>query len=1249
MMRASKPLTPIERFLGPAAATGNPFAMLGVSSDVRDEREVQAALHRRLVRLGARPDARTPEADEVRLALHAAAAQLGDPLVRRHLRIIWTTSRSRMREPATPGVRRASAYSQDTGGQAPGLGAFHDLALRVLARSGGWNRRSRRRLAALAHAMGIAPSLLAGTLRSLWTDRISAAVNGGATGAFPIARVEVATASAAGVSALLPAGPGSKSAAAQNRPTEPSRDRSGVVAQLRRRQRALAGALGLVVVVSITGIAAWRLSRAGSHRHTEPSNSAASIASGQQITPAAPIAPQANSAQGPVAHADSATGQGVDCIEQAVVASANLLGAAAIRGRIDSASESAALNNVASCWGSLATDHFLQTLNVALATPASAIVAAPAASAPLTSPAMMSASAFAEGLRAGRAALLRTGSSGMARQSFLDAALGALATNVSHLPPIRRTDERSQDENAIAALWSAWSSDVLALGEAAGRTDLRGSSRFAAASSVVLGLDALESLMTQAPAPARDTSTKAAILAVLPLLDFGADASDATARIAGRRLLAWFGDRRIGADDLAVVTGYFVDDRAIVGIRSDMRLPAHAGRAPRLALRDRYARLLGVASTASPMALSTTWSDAALGALREAPASGVIKALRASALFARLNEAAALRWNGDTSASAQITANIYAGIEHAPEVAGLGGVAPIRDAPADDGVWMLQYAAAGRGVEAKTKAIFNLEARSAPLGPVDADMLTIVAVSDPEPRVRARAQRLVGKLAIQPTIINGLLEALPRARRTLSVTGLIEELSGHSLPAPDSAQWFPVAHRLLAAALAEKIERTSAGAIVDKFERAIQEASQGFANAVAPGVEKSASAPRAPDGSTVATLEGAGAMALLAEARLLGAGLRRDAVAPDALAQRWRVQDDLAQSPVRQSAAWAAALAEALALVVGSERPTAVKDASRAIHAMSALEQAARSSAEQLAIALSTQTTLWMLRFGDADGVAAVVSRARSIARSEPGAPGVSVATLAHWRTSIDVAKQKGAWAQFALAEDIASQAAGAGDLAIARWLYVGVLADASGPSARSVSLALRDIATSADERDWLSAMADASTQATEKQRNPPWRMGETQSRDGDPEQARLAAAEALLRYRAGDRREAKDILQSVQGAERALREALLDYPDGVTAILADMQVEPRCHECQNLRYIKKGPNANDLQLCPVCHGDPGPDLDGVRLLAVLHAEMALLGESSTRFATTLRSADAHPLSVLDPWLLTARYGDLRQSSQDDR
>ncbi|MEM1422597.1 MAG: hypothetical protein AAGH64_01200 [Planctomycetota bacterium] len=129
---------PIERFLGSIDPGAGPAELLGVDADRASPADLREALAARLRRVDAHPQARGAEADEVRLALHVAAAQLADAIDSRG--VDRPGQAERPRRAITPGV----------------VGDPRTRTLMaVLAHSGGWNPAARHRLAAVSHAMGL--------------------------------------------------------------------------------------------------------------------------------------------------------------------------------------------------------------------------------------------------------------------------------------------------------------------------------------------------------------------------------------------------------------------------------------------------------------------------------------------------------------------------------------------------------------------------------------------------------------------------------------------------------------------------------------------------------------------------------------------------------------------------------------------------------------------------------------------------------------------------------------------------------------------------------------------------------------------------------------------------------------------------------------------------------------------------------------------------------------------------------------
>lgn len=137
--RSTRKQDPVALVLGPTGP--GPFALLDLPAADVGMPQVMAALHLRLEQVRASPHAATPAAEDVRLALHAAAAQLCDPAVRRLLLGTWAT-----------GASTGSSVSHD--GDDARLLLERDLHIAV-GLSGGWNASAMQRLAIACEARGL--------------------------------------------------------------------------------------------------------------------------------------------------------------------------------------------------------------------------------------------------------------------------------------------------------------------------------------------------------------------------------------------------------------------------------------------------------------------------------------------------------------------------------------------------------------------------------------------------------------------------------------------------------------------------------------------------------------------------------------------------------------------------------------------------------------------------------------------------------------------------------------------------------------------------------------------------------------------------------------------------------------------------------------------------------------------------------------------------------------------------------------
>ena len=155
----------IERFLALTPTERSPLALLNITAQQCDGESIQAALQRRLDRIDRHSEGSTPEADSVRMALHAAAAQLHDPSVRS--KILGEPDDEADKPAPTPTPVAAPIPQTDRQAQIQSMLAFRRTAIRTILLCRGWNRKSRRMLTAVAWFSGLEPEQMAVALRSL--------------------------------------------------------------------------------------------------------------------------------------------------------------------------------------------------------------------------------------------------------------------------------------------------------------------------------------------------------------------------------------------------------------------------------------------------------------------------------------------------------------------------------------------------------------------------------------------------------------------------------------------------------------------------------------------------------------------------------------------------------------------------------------------------------------------------------------------------------------------------------------------------------------------------------------------------------------------------------------------------------------------------------------------------------------------------------------------------------------------------
>lgn len=236
--------SPIARFLGEASLGHGPFGLLGLGPEACDESQVRAALDRQLQRVAQHPEGETTEADEVRVALHAAAAQVLDPAVRRHLVEQWFAAPS-----------RAKGAAESAAGSDRSAASVWEAATGSDVRS----IRPRRRPTPTwgLVALVLVPAAVAGVLLIALIEQSRGR---GAERAGPTGASGTGTPASAAPAAVAAASPAATPAAAPRvERAERAMDAAGCVAALRRCARAVGGG-DRAAVEEFTTAARWLMS-----------------------------------------------------------------------------------------------------------------------------------------------------------------------------------------------------------------------------------------------------------------------------------------------------------------------------------------------------------------------------------------------------------------------------------------------------------------------------------------------------------------------------------------------------------------------------------------------------------------------------------------------------------------------------------------------------------------------------------------------------------------------------------------------------------------------------------------------------------------------------------------------------------------------------------------------------------------------------------------------------------------------------
>lgn len=998
MSSAARPVrvSPVERFLGPEALVMGPIGLLGLSPETCTDDRIVTSLEWQLDRVSQHAEGDTPEADEVRLALHAAAAQLLDKNVRRHVLSRFGVTMSDA-PAATPSETPAN----------PGQSLEQDAIL-TLAMYGGWNQRSLARLSALAHARGMSSAALAESLQHLATKRRKP----------PAAKsAPVPTARPHQSAAATPTATNRASALPDAAPTDDHTMNAWQDAESKRHIRnfvlgicggfVVLAALTVYLIILVLGASktpppATTATAPPATGPAAPSNPIASAPApnpartpeGQTPAPASPTdaAPGADkTATAPTKPNDATRDQGY--IDPLLVV--RTLRDAASTARTDAAGAlpkfTGALDSLMSRWcrfdpqqrraADAAVIDFLYAVssNPTIATSAlekivqaaRRVPALESASTPATereraqrviAPRDVWPTVWAVGFLT-RASRERELAADLAREidSTLTAAIGAdrprLEANFENgaTPALRRIPAalvRWYIANPSSSIPPATPDAPLATWieavTAVAGTDASARERLLA--------DGLEQVLVECPEPRDDKFVFAAI---------GELAVDIKWRKGGparARLLAWFKDDRVSASDMQTLTSVLATRSAAEGVDPMMVLSIGAGPADRERLRGLYVKAWGETGIGPSGETTKKWIEAARAEMNRAETlSTELDWLECTVRLAEMNDAATRLWRGEMDAVGSIVEN--AGV--AADAARVGTlttpVGPAIESSEGDGRWLASYLSAARSIPERLQRLKDLEQSADAIGQADAELLVELGCLETPSEVRAAAQRVVLKYADTPVILNGLLKILPRAPKYPTVSRMIESVVHQPLPKATDPQWEFEARRALVERLLELLASSGDQASINALAGLVW---QSYAARSASGKDQQASDQIAAGIDAKAGSDASGAM--WREWRDAAEAVSPNGAAPlalDVIDRRHEGRISLASGPIQRFAADQVGIVELMAYVVTAEHADRAKDAAIVISEMASQRRKASHVFEQLVAAEKAMLRLWLIRF----------------------------------------------------------------------------------------------------------------------------------------------------------------------------------------------------------------------------------------------------------------------------------------------
>lgn len=907
---------PADTFIGMSLGS-NPFDMLGLPRRPADEATVLAALGVRMAEVADHQRSRTPEANELRLALHAAAAQLLDPQLQELLLLgeqstpEATDATTKQIPPRPTPEPQSPTPEQPTRAQSTLLS--HDLIL-VVAANGGWNKASMRRLALLAHARGIPSS----ELPTIVTGVLSNPVQG-----------------LAGDTTATPA---------ENQDGH-AQSRTGSIrtASVNNKQRNAIG--GWIVSACFALLTIGSLFTVWSKLTSE-----------EQVQKPVP----ATSVEQPPPRADSAnqtreTASQANTPQQSAKDGARyVISLATSSEPFETQAESqlrASLGVISDGWTKLEDDRIAAVHNALIELlyqrtsdtsfsldlidwVSESGVRAPQDSSELRRStwiigtlsrlsAERNLSASVDAAIVGQLSTLLGDSVHSGAPSFREGV--AIAVN--------SCGDGLARQQANANVWRTWVSILKSI-------ESPGSQEYQRAV-----LDALESLATlsEDPNSSRNVFEAMQVLASeLSLDDSG---------VVAKRLVAWHGDERFSVADLSVIMRTVVGGSSKPDVDESLVLSTGADTSQRMAVRTKLEEILLGVDSGSQTA-SAQWLDLTRQELARGQGTTTIEQLSRATARCRLAAAGRYTFWGDYTSAESVLANLTTDLDR---IAAATQRDPNTYLGGDESLdWAERYLSARQNIPIRQALLAELTRGSHELGSVAAEALVRDAFFGTPVAVRSQAQEVVALYSQSPAITNAVLELLPRIPRVEQSSEIIDRVTSSYLPAATDPQWMTLARQRLVEKLLSQLAGVGEGAAVDRY---VLELATSYRLRLGRAEGSSPADPALDLAQSVSELYKNWEQAADSHADDVAMSKRLED-----LRKRRIGRVTLADGIIARFAAEQVSLVEAMGIVIESERPNAASQVEAVLWEMTSDRRTASNIIEQIVIVETAAVKLWQIR-----------------------------------------------------------------------------------------------------------------------------------------------------------------------------------------------------------------------------------------------------------------------------------------------